>query len=100
MKGMGIAQKFRDLQIEKVTTSWAQKLKLGISKDFATKITVNLSCQMKWLKTKIKLSVWISHLLSRHLQGSHLCHKVDREMHGSVKQWKKADCRTLSRKEL
>lgn len=33
MKGMGIAQKFRDLQKEKVTTSRAQKLKLGISKD-------------------------------------------------------------------
>ena len=54
MTGMGIAQKFRDLQIEKVTTSRAQRLKLGISKDSAT---VNLSCQTKGLKTKIKLSV-------------------------------------------
>ena len=37
MKGMETVQKFRDLQVKKVTTSRAQTLKGGISKDSARK---------------------------------------------------------------
>ena len=37
MKGMERVQKFKDLQVKKLTTSRARSLKGGISKDFVRK---------------------------------------------------------------
>lgn len=97
MKGMETVQKFRDLQVKKVTTSWAQTLKGGISKDFATK--------SQWIFPVDEMTgdkEWINCVsfspIIQTSQGSH--YEVDRQTHGSVKQWNKADCRPLSRKEV
>lgn len=62
---------------------------------------------MKWLESFLLDEMtgdkeWINCMsfspIIQTSQGSH--YKVDRQTHGSVKQWNQADCRPLSRKEV